>query len=238
MNQKINCIITDDEPYARKGLLKYAEQVDFLVVKEHCEDALQLNDAIKQHGVELLFLDINMPHMSGIDFLKSLTKPPKVIFTTAYEQYAIDGYDLDIVDFLLKPISFERFLKACNKAYDLIVNQKGLISVDKAYFFIKSEGKIERINLDDILYLESMQNYVIVHTVNNQYITHLTLKTAMEYLDPGMFIQPHKSYYVAIDKIQSIDGGRMKIEQKEVPISKHLKAAVMERILNDRFLKR
>lgn len=236
-HDKIRCVITDDEPFARKGLEKYSESIDFLEVIALCEDALELNTVLNNQVVDLIFLDINMPHISGLDFLKGLKDPPKVVFTTAYEKYALDGYDLEIVDFLLKPISFERFLKACNKARREIhtVDEPG---VSNDHFFIKTDGRIERILIRDILFLESMQNYVKIHTHSQQYITHLTLKSAMEYLAGFAFIQPHKSYFVAMDKIESIADAHIIIGANRIPISRHTRSEVMEQILNNRLLKK
>lgn len=142
----IKCIVTDDEPFARKGLQGYIEQIDFLDLKGICEDALQLNAMVKQQAVDLLFLDIEMPYITGIDFLKNLPNSPKVIFTTAYEKYAVQGFELDILDYLLKPISFERFLKATNKAYEYFQGQQSS-SVGQDYIFVKSDNKLEKLLL-------------------------------------------------------------------------------------------
>lgn len=236
MTPTIKCIITDDEPIARKGLQGYIEKIDFLQLVGVCEDAIQLNSLLKQQSVDLLFLDIEMPYVTGIDFLKNTPQAPKVIFTTAYEQYAIKGYELDVLDYLLKPISFERFLKAANKAYDYFA---GSSSKEASYLFIKTDNKLEKVNLEELLFVEAMENYVALYTTDKKLITHSTLKALQEKLPPSQFIQPHKSYLVNIQRIQSIEGNILHIGGKyQIPISKYQKDEVMERIVNNKLLKR
>lgn len=231
----IKCIIIDDEPVARKGLQGYVEKIDFLELSGICEDAVQLNSLLKQQPADLLFLDIEMPYITGIDFLKQATNPPKVIFTTAYEHYAIKGYDLDILDYLLKPISFERFLKAANKAYDFF---RAKPAGDHPYLFVKTESKLEKINFEDILFVEAMENYVAIHTPEKKLITHSTLKLMQENLPVAQFIQPHKSYLVNINSINSIEGNILHVGKFQVPISKYQKEEVMEKIVNNKLLKK
>lgn len=231
----INCVITDDEPLAGKGLQGYAEKTGFLKVAAVCEDAIELNTVLKQQPVDLLFLDIEMPYMTGIAFLKSYTNPPKVIFTTAYEQYAIQGFELDVLDYLLKPISFERFLKAANKAYDYFsIQQPG----DQQYFFIKTDSKLEKVCFNDILFAEALGNYVAFHTADRKIVTHSTLKSVQEKLYPRQFLQPHKSYLVNINQITAIEGNILHVGKYEVPISKYQKEEVLEKIVNNKLLKK
>ena len=237
MNEKIKCIITDDEPFARKGLQSYVEQIDLLELKGLCENALELNSLLKKESVDLLFLDIEMPYVTGIDFLKNITSPPKVIFTTAYEKYALQGIELEVLDYLLKPISFERFLKAANKAYDLFRAQQ-TSAPGEDYIFVKADSKLEKINFSDILFIEALENYVAIYTADKKIITHLTLKMVQEKLPPGAFIQPHKSYLVSIAKINSIEGNILHVLHYQVPISKYQKEEIMEKIVNSRLLKR
>jgi DNA-binding LytR/AlgR family response regulator len=236
MTPTIKCIITDDEPIARKGLQGYIDKIDFLELAGVCEDAIQLNSLLKQQPVDLLFLDIEMPYVTGIDFLKNTPQAPKVIFTTAYEQYAIKGYELDVLDYLLKPISFERFLKAANKAYDYFAGA----SVNQAnYLFIKTDNKLEKVNLHELLFVEAMENYVALYTVDKKLITHSTLKALQEKLPLNQFIQPHKSYLVNMQCIQSIEGNMLHVAGKyQIPISKYQKEEVMERIVNNKLLKK
>lgn len=233
----IKCIITDDEPFARKGLQGYIEKIDFLDLVGTCEDALQLNDLLKKDPVALLFLDIEMPYMTGIDFLRNLANPPKIIFTTAYEKYAVQGFDLDILDYLLKPISFQRFLKAANKAHEYFHLQQSAVASDD-YIFVKADNKLEKIHFEDILFVEAMENYIAIQTNDRRIITHLTLGSFKEKLPSTKYIQPHKSYIVAIDSITSIEGNILHLKSFKIPISKYQKEEVMEKIVNSKLLKR
>jgi DNA-binding LytR/AlgR family response regulator len=233
----IRCIITDDEPFARKGLQGYIEKIDFLNLVGLCEDALQLNSMIKQQPVDLLFLDIEMPYMTGIDFLKNLPEPPKIIFTTAYEKYAVQGFDLDVLDYLLKPISFERFLKAANKAYEYL-EERSSIPGESNYMFVKCDGKLEKIHFQDILFVEGMENYICIQTKERKIISHLTLTSMREKLPGKQFILPHKSFIVSIESINAIEGNILHVGKFRIPISKYQKEEVMERIVNSKLLKR
>lgn len=237
MSLKIKCIITDDEPFARKGLQGYIQQIDFLDLMGVCENALELNSLLKQESVDLLFLDIEMPYMTGIDFLKNLPARPRVIFTTAYEKYALQGFDLEVLDYLLKPIPFDRFLKAANKAFDYFRQQQTSAPAED-YIFVKADSKLEKIQFPDILFAEALENYVAIYTREKKIITHLALKMLQEKLPATSFIQPHKSYIVAIDKINSIEGNILHIGNYQVPISKYQKEEVMEKIVNSKLLKR
>ncbi|MDB4923451.1 LytTR family DNA-binding domain-containing protein [Mucilaginibacter sp.] len=227
----ITCIITDDEPFARKGLQGYIEKIGFLDLKGVCEDALQLSDMLQKQPVDLLFLDIQMPHISGVDFIKALPRPPKVIFTTAFEQYAVQGFELDIMDYLLKPISYERFLKAAWKARDYFALRETTTSTAVPYIFLKVNGKLEKINFDDILFIEGMENYVAIHLPNKKLITHSTIKALFEKLPPGQFIQTHKSFIAALNKVDTIEGNTLHIKQHQVPVSKYLREAVLGQII-------
>jgi DNA-binding LytR/AlgR family response regulator len=227
MGRTISCIITDDEPIARKGLQGYVEKIDFLELAGLCEDAVQLNSLLKQRPVDLLFLDIEMPYITGIEFLQQTANPPKVIFTTAYEQYAIKGYELDVLDYLLKPISFDRFLKTANKAYDYFEDTP---AAGQQYLFIKTDTRLEKIYFRDILFAEAMENYVAVYTADKKHITHSTLKGLQEKLPAATFIQPHKSYLVNKEAIGAVEGNILHLGKYQVPMSKYLKEEVMGRI--------
>jgi len=234
---KIRCIVTDDEPMARKGLQGYIARIDFLELVTVCENAMELNSVLKQQQVDLLFLDIEMPYITGIELLKSLPDPPKVIFTTAYDKYAIQGFELEVLDYLLKPISFERFLKAANKAYDFFNrNVQGQTELD--HLFVKADNKLEKIRFDEILFIEAMENYIGIYVAGRKIITHSTMKALQEKLPLQKFIQPHKSYLVAIDKINSIEGNILHIDKFQVPISKYQKEEVLEKIVNNALLKK
>jgi len=224
---KISCIITDDEPFARKGLQGYVEKISFLDLKGVCEDALQLSDLLQQQPVDLLFLDIQMPHITGIEFIRALPRPPKVIFTTAYEQYALQGFELDVLDYLLKPISNDRFLKAAWKAHDYFASRELKSDSAVPYMFAKANGKLEKINFDEILFIEGMENYAAVHLENKKLIIHTTIKALLEKLPAGQFVQTHKSYIAAINKVQSIEGNTLHIQKHQVPVSKYLRDVVL-----------
>jgi two-component system LytT family response regulator len=230
MSDKISCIITDDEPFARKGLQGYVEKINFLDLKGTCEDALQLGDLLQQQPVDLLFLDIQMPHITGVEFLKAIRNPPKVIFTTAFAEYAIQGFELDVMDYLLKPISYERFLKAAWKARDYFeLKEKPESTVP--YIFLKANGKLEKITFTDILFIEGMENYVAIYLQNKKIITHATIKSLLEKLPAKQFIQTHKSYVVAMDKIDSIEGNTLHVQSYQVPVSKYLREEVLGKIV-------
>jgi DNA-binding LytR/AlgR family response regulator len=230
MNNAINCAITDDEPFARKGLQGYVEKTSFLALKGVCEDALELSSLLHRQKIDLLFLDIQMPHISGIEYLKTLPAPPKVIFTTAFEQYAIQGFELDVMDYLLKPISFERFLKAAWKAKDYF-SLKNQTEVAAGYMFVKAGGKLEKVNFPDILFIEGMENYVAIYLEDKKLITHSTIKGILDKLPENQFIQTHKSYIAAVGKVDTIDGNTLHIKKHEVPVSKNLRDDVLRIIM-------
>ena len=232
---KLKCIITDDEPIARKGLQSYVERIDFLELVGVCEDAIQLNNQLKSQQADLLFLDIEMPYMTGIELLNSLSNPPKVIITSAYAEYAIKGYDLEVSDYLLKPISFDRFLKAVNKVYDQLISSQTPVVQD--YLFVKTSLKLEKIRFNDMRFIEGVENYVAIYTSDGKIITHTTLRTILQKLPPERFVQVHKSYLVNIDKIDSIEGNLLGIGKSKIPLSRTYKEAALEIILKNKLLK-
>ncbi|HTD99138.1 MAG TPA: LytTR family DNA-binding domain-containing protein [Mucilaginibacter sp.] len=230
MSNKITCIITDDEPFARKGLQGYIEKIDFLDLKGVCEDALQLSNLLQQQPVDLLFLDIQMPHITGVEFLRALRNPPKVIFTTAFEHYAIEGFELDVMDYLLKPISYDRFLKAAFKARDYFeLREQPGNQAD--YIFVKANSKLEKITFADILFIEGMENYVAIQLENKRIMTHTTIKSLLEKLPAKQFMQTHKSYIVAINKVDSIEGNILYVQKYQVPIGRNSRDEVLGRIV-------
>lgn len=232
---KLKCIITDDEPIARKGLQSYVERIDFLELVGVCEDAIQLNNQLKSQQADLLFLDIEMPYMTGIELLNSLSNPPKVIITSAYAEYAIKGYDLEVSDYLLKPISFDRFLKAVNKVYDQLLSSQTPVVRD--YLFVKTSLKLEKIRFNDMRFIEGVENYVAIYTSDGKIITHTTLRTILQKLPPARFVQVHKSYLVNIDKIDSIEGNLLGIGKNKIPLSRTYKETALEIILKNKLLK-
>ncbi|HWW38523.1 LytTR family DNA-binding domain-containing protein [Pedobacter sp.] len=228
---KITCIITDDEPFASKGLRGYVEKISFFELKGICEDAFQLDKLLEQQAVDLLFLDIQMPHISGIELIKTLAKPPKVIFTTAFEQYALQGFELDVIDYLLKPISFNRFLKAATKARDYFATREEKNNSAIPYIFAKTNGKLEKISFDEILFIEGMENYAAVYLENKKLIIRSTIKALLEKLPAWQFIQTHKSYIVAITRVDSIEGNTLHIGKYQVPISRYQRDEVIDKII-------
>jgi DNA-binding LytR/AlgR family response regulator len=238
----INCIIIDDEPLARKGLKEYVEDVEFLHFSGEFDHPLKASQLINEGSIHLLFLDIQMPKISGIEFFKTLSNAPPVIFTTAFPQYALDGFELNALDYLVKPISFDRFYKAALRAKDYYEvrteNSKTSFMENDDHFFIKSDNKLVKISLNEILFVEALQNYVSIQTISKKYITYLTFRTVEEYLPANRFIKTHKSYIVAAGKISSIEGSEIRVDSYSIPISRNSREEVMDKLLKGKFLKR
>lgn len=237
----MNCVIIDDEPLAREGLASYVREVDFLHLIGTCENPLQLIKLLDEQAIDLIFLDIQMPKMNGIDFLKIMQKPPMVIITTAYPSYALEGFQLNVLDYLLKPITFDRFFKSANKARDyhrLLNNtaQPGIpkAETDEGYFFIKCGNKYEKIYFDEILYVEGMQNYVTIFTTKGKYMTLLNLKSLEQNLDGKLFIRVHKSYIVSTGKIDGIEGNEIFIGEHRIPISRNYREQVIQQVVTNK----
>ncbi|HVS92542.1 MAG TPA: LytTR family DNA-binding domain-containing protein [Mucilaginibacter sp.] len=236
---KLNCVIIDDEPIARKLLQEYIEEIDFLELAGSAENPLKAAGLLAGQGVDLIFLDINMPKMSGMEFLRSSPNLPMVILTTAYEQYALEGFELAVIDYLVKPFSLERFLKACRKALEYkSLKDNGSHSTPLEYIFVKSEGKLERVVLDELIYVQSLSNYIILRTNKSKLIVYLTIKGILENLPYDRFIQVHKSYIINAHKIDSIEGNTIRIQGEQIPIGQSFYDAAMGRILKGKFLKR
>ena len=213
---KISCIIIDDEPSSQNVLISFINKIDYLELKHVCNDALEALEYLKNNTIDLLFLDINMPQLSGISFYKSLQNPPKVIFTTAYSEYAIEGFDLDALDYLLKPFSFDRFVKAGSKTKDLKANFKESI-------VIKSDKKLHQVKIEDILYLESIGDYIKVHINNSYLITYKTLKGMFKELPKSNFKQVHKSFIINNKKLDYIEGNTVIINSNKIPLGQKFK---------------
>ena len=240
----INCIVIDDEPLARKGLKEYIDEVDFLKLAGEFDAPLKAVDLMNKGDIHLIFLDIQMPKITGLDFVKTIQHPLPVIFTTAYPQYAWEGFEVNALDYLVKPISFERFLKAALKAKEYYeVRQRNIARetdhpVATDYFFIKADSKLIKIFFDDILFIEALQNYVVIHTRDRKFITYLTFRSVEEYLPVDSFAKSHKSYIVSLSKIQSVEGNEIHIVGHRIPISRNEKDQFMDRLLKGKFLKR
>lgn len=238
---KMNCLIVDDEPVARKGVAEYVNEIDFLNLVGQCENAVKASAYLNQHTIDLVFLDIQMPKLSGIEFLKMLKNPPLVIFTTAYSEYALEGYSLDVVDYLMKPITFERFLKAAQKALEVhslkrAANQPGDAQAD--YFFVKCDSKFEKVFFKEVCYVEAMQNYSIIHAQSRKLITYITMTSLENQLPAKQFLKVHKSYIVSIPHIKAIEGNEILAGEARIPISRNLKDEVINQILGNKLFKR
>lgn len=225
MITKLKCIVIDDEPLAREGIAGYVTQVPFLDLVGICDSAISAMALLKIQKVDLMYLDIQMPSLTGLDFIKTIENPPRVIFTTAYSNYAIQGFELNAIDYLLKPISFDRFLKASNKAYDAFTlnSQKQNIEKNEEFFFIKTDKKILKIYFDDILYIESLNDYVKIFTQTERHLVLLNMKAILTYLSETKFMRIHKSFVISLNKIDSIDGNLIKIGNTSLTIGRDYK---------------
>jgi DNA-binding LytR/AlgR family response regulator len=240
----LNVLIVDDEPLALDVLETYIGQMSELKLVQRCTNALEANEALQQHDIDLMFIDIQMPQLTGIDFVKTLTNPPMIVFTTAYPNYAIQGFDLNALDYLLKPISLERFMKAVNRAVehhsalhrDHIHEASPLDSAE--FFFVKADKKLVKVNFDDIIYIEGLKDYVIIRLLNTRVITLQTMKSLEERLPAGKFRRIHRSFIVAMNKIIAVDGSLVEVMEKDkpksLPIGKNYRDELLELIEKNR----
>jgi DNA-binding LytR/AlgR family response regulator len=237
---KLNCLIIDDEPVARKGLAEYIAEIDFLNLVAQCENSLKAAAYLGKHSIDLIYLDIQMPKLSGVEFLKNLKNPPLVVFTTAYSEFAVEGYALDVVDYLVKPIPFERFFRASQKAFEVFRMKRTASEQVKAvdYFFIKCDNKYEKIFFSEVLFVEALQNYVVIHTVERKLIAYMTMAGLEQQLPGDLFLKVHKSFIVGLSQIRALDGNDILIGDQRIPISRTLKETVMNKIVGDRLFKR
>jgi DNA-binding LytR/AlgR family response regulator len=233
-------MIIDDEPIACKGMEEYIDEVDFLALVNICDNAIKAYGFLSSEKVDLIFLDIEMPKLSGIEFLQSLKNAPAVVFTTAYPDYALQGYELDVIDYLVKPVSFPRFLKAANKAKDFLtgrnVGQENV--VDKDHFFLKVNNRFEKIFYEEVLYVEALQNYVAIHLPDKKMVSYITISHVEKQLPEQLFMRVHKSYIVSLPKIQSIEGNTVTINQKQIPVSRNIKDTLMAKVVDKKLFKR
>jgi DNA-binding LytR/AlgR family response regulator len=212
------CLVIEDEPLAQDVLKKYIQDHPSLELVAICADALQAQQVLAKQPVPVIFLDINLPRLSGIGFLKTLAHPPLVIFTTAYPEFAAEGFELDAIDYLVKPFSFERFLKAVNKVLEKLERKTTEKSKAPASIFIKADKKVYKINLDDILYLEALDDYVKLVTAQQSYLVNDTLKSLQEELPATLFMRVHKSYIISKNNIVFFEGNYVRIGEKDIPI--------------------
>jgi DNA-binding LytR/AlgR family response regulator len=235
----MNCIIVDDEPLAQLVIEEYVKTIPFLTLMGKCSSAFEAFDQLRTQKIDLIFLDIHMPNVSGIDFIGALDNKPYFIFTTAYSEHALEGFNLNAVDYLLKPIPFERFLKAVNKVYELYMLRNSKIETKQDtvaevkrtddFIMVKSDYQSHRINLNDVLFIEGLKDYVKIYLVTGKPIVTLnSLKNLADKLPVEMFIRVHKSYIVAINKINSIVRNRIIIGDKWIPIGENFKDTFQE----------
>lgn len=235
-------IIVDDEPLAQDILETFVDKIPSLQLVKKCNNAIEAFDVLKHEDIDLMFLDIQMPQLTGIEFLKSLKQPPMVIFTTAYDNYALEGYELNVIDYLLKPISLERFMKAVNKAqnqYELLKSgasaEAPVPEADPSDFiFVKADKKLVKVKYSEIKYIEGLKDYVIIRTDTGRVITLQTMKSLEEKLPANLFKRIHRSYIVALDKIEAIVGNMVEIEKKHLPIGKNYRDELLDIINQNR----
>ncbi len=233
---KLRCLIIDDEPPALKVLAHYITSIDGLEIAGQCKNAIEGLGVLQQKAVDVIFLDIKMPHIIGTDFLKNLSHPPKVIFVTAYREYAVDGFELDAVDYLVKPVSFERFFKAITKLNRVMGRETKALPSDDApknnsFVYLKVDRDMKKIFVNDIQYIEGWKDYVKVFLTNSKYLLAKQSISAMEnLLSDHKFIRVHRSYMVSFDKITGYNGMAVQLSALEIPIGRLYKQAVMDRL--------
>ena len=238
---KLNCLIIDDEPVARKGLEEYVQEIDFLHCVASCENALKAASYLNQEKIDLIYLDIHMPKLSGLEFLKTLKNPPLTIITTAYSDYALEGYTLDVIDYLVKPISFDRFLKASQKAleyFQLKARAENNTTPPVDYFFVKCDRKFEKVFFRDVIYIEGLQNYAVIHVGERKLVTYITLTSLENQLPKDQFLKVHKSFIISVAHVKAIEKDEIILDSVRIPISRALHDDVVRQILGNRLFKR
>jgi two-component system, LytTR family, response regulator len=216
---KVKCIIIEDEPLAVKVLSDYVSQVSFLELQKTFKDAILATDYLRNNTIDLIFLDIHLPKLKGMSFLKTLSNPPAVIITTAYHQYAVEGYDLNVTDYLVKPIEFERFLKAVNKVKDAGKN-KMPVNENKHFIFLNIQNKKVKILFSEILYIESQREYIKIVTLKKELLSKISTKEIENLLPQNLFKRIHRSFIVSLDKIESFSSKEVEINGKSIPIGR------------------
>jgi DNA-binding LytR/AlgR family response regulator len=232
---KTKCVIVDDEPIAVSVIRSHLQQFKEIQIVAECGSAIEAFEILKSKTVDLIFLDIQMPELTGLDFLRSISNPPKVIITTAYRDYALEGYELDVVDYLLKPIPFDRFLKAVNKYYQLTSDPaiqlvKPSDSQGDDFLYVRSNKKVYKIKIEDIIYLESMREYVKIHTTEGEIITKSPLTNFENNLPSERFIRIHKSFIVAFNYIKSFSSTSFYVNGTELPLSRGYKIEALKQM--------
>lgn len=232
---KMKCLVVDDESIAIRGIINYINKLDYLEVIAFCSSALEASEILKKEEIDLMFLDINMPHLSGLEFLESLEKPPLTIITTAYSEYALEGFRLHVVDYLMKPIAFQRFFQATSKAQELFRTQLILQNESEeaiSNMYVRQGDAFQRIEWKDILYAEGMQNYVKLYFADNKILTiHQTMTSLEEMLPKDYFFRIHRSYLVNISHIHKISGGQVNINGTYLPIAKPRREELLDTVV-------
>lgn len=226
----MKCLVVDDEPIAREGIIDYIEKLDFLEVCGVCSSAIEAVEILKKTDVDLIFLDIQMPHLTGIEFLEALENKPLTILTTAYSEYAMEGFRLQVVDYLLKPITFKRFFQAALKAKE-VFELKSHVYNENVNVYVRQGDSFVKIAWTDILYVESMQNYLKLHFNDKTLIIHQTMTSLEEMLPKDSFFRIHKSFLVNIAHIETINGGRIFVDNRELPISRLRKEELLNTVV-------
>ena len=237
----MKCIIVDDEPLAREGMELNVQEMDFLELKGQFGDAISAYNYLMDNEVDLMFLDIQMPgEMTGLDLVKALKDPPLVIFTTAYPEFAVEGFELDVVDYLVKPIRMQRFIQAVNKAKEKYESSHTEIQSDEegTYIYIKADRKFVRLKLDDIQYIKGMKDYVMVYTLNGRYMTAMNIKTIFNQLDHPSFVRISKSYIINADFIKEVNQNGVIVGEEEIPLGKTYKEEFIDRFIKGRLIQR
>ena len=224
----VKCLIVDDEPLAQKVIERYIAQTPALQMAGKCNNAVEAFDMLHRVTVDVIFLDIKMPGVNGIDFLKSLKHPPAVIFTTAYPEYGAISYDVEAVDYLTKPVTYERFCKSIDRL--LKKNSTTPVPAKAGYIYIKEDGKLVKILYPDILYIQAMKDYLKIVTAGKTYVTHMTMKAILDLLPGDVFLRSHRSYIVSIQHVLSAGGSEVLVGDKSLPLSESFRKNVMDNL--------
>jgi DNA-binding LytR/AlgR family response regulator len=230
MRRQLTCIIVDDEPLSREILEKYIADTPLLLLSGSCSDAFEAMELIRIGRIDLVFLDINMPRLSGINLVKTIENPPLIIFTTAYPEYAIEGFELDVVDYLVKPFGFERFLKAVNKAFDRLSVKPDLKDERNSYIIVKSDKKIYKIDYDTLYYIQSAGDYLKIVTHEQVIIIHDTMKNMENTLPGDQFIRIHKSFLINLKRVKYVEGNEVNIGKEKLPVGASYKEHLLKRL--------
>jgi DNA-binding LytR/AlgR family response regulator len=244
--ENLKVLIVEDEHLAAEGLKSYIAEIDFLQLVVYCENALEANRILSEQSIDLIFLDIQMPKLTGIDFLKSLSKPPMVIFTTAYSDYAVEGFEVNAIDYLVKPFTFDRFFSAIQKAQKRLneTAAKELTQpsphepAQESFFYVKADKKLSKVKFEDILFIEGLKDYVIIKRKTDRIVTLQTMKGLEKKLPTHLFRRVHRSYIIALDKIEAIVGNSVEIidgkSKKLIPIGKNYRDEILDVVNRNR----